>query len=149
MSKRIFYCVMSEFYEDGRILACIRESAVRGEMPKDGFRETPFMTAHSDWYGSRPEAEAALAEIRALKRYWLVLVERRHDTGTASARIACGMAAQRQPEDYCYSDSARDVLGVWYGSEAEAELAVTRSGGELRLIFGGEETSGGAERRTA
>jgi hypothetical protein len=145
--KKTYYCVMSEYYRDGRILACIKTSS-RKEKPKDVSGENPWVKAYNTWYDSQEEAEAELARIRPLKRYYLVRIERRLDTGIARARLIFWMYAPQPPEVFVYSDRSVDVLNVWYESEDEALAAVRRSGGELWQIFrDGEDVADGDMKR--
>jgi hypothetical protein len=62
--KKTFYCVMSEFYDDGRINAAII-SRECGEKPHDSFRHVFRMDAYCDWFDSWKEAEAFLAGVKA------------------------------------------------------------------------------------
>ena len=60
---KTYYCVMSELYDDGRVLSGIKTRLCK-EKPMDTFRHLYRMDAYNDWYGSREEAEAALMDIR-------------------------------------------------------------------------------------
>jgi hypothetical protein len=62
--EKTFYCVISEFYDDGRVNAAMISRECR-EKPRDSFRELPRMDAYNDWFDNREEAEAFLAEARA------------------------------------------------------------------------------------
>jgi hypothetical protein len=62
--KKTFYCVMSEFYDDGRVKAAMVSRECK-EKPNDSYRSLPRMDAYNDWFNTLEEAEAALAEARA------------------------------------------------------------------------------------
>jgi hypothetical protein len=62
--KTTFYCVMSEFYDDGGVHSAMISRECR-EKPKDTFKSLPRIDAYNDWFESREEAEAFLAEARA------------------------------------------------------------------------------------
>jgi hypothetical protein len=63
--KRTYWCVRSEFFDDGRALAAMH-SLKRNKKPKDAFRQWPRMDAYIDYFDSREAAEAFLAQVRAL-----------------------------------------------------------------------------------
>ena len=63
MRKR-FWCVMSEFYDNGVVKAAITSRECEAK-PKNTYRELPRMDAYTDWYETREEAEGAIAEARA------------------------------------------------------------------------------------
>ena len=62
--KKTFYCVMSEFYEDGTVKAAITQSK-RREKPRDSIRRLPFADCHRDWYETEQAAFARLRELAA------------------------------------------------------------------------------------
>jgi hypothetical protein len=62
---KTFYCVMSEFYDDGTVKAAMF-SRVCEEKPESTYRELPRMDAYNDWFELAAEAETALAEAQAL-----------------------------------------------------------------------------------
>jgi hypothetical protein len=62
--KKKCYCVMSEFYDDGRVKAAMISSEC-AERPKNTCRELPRLDAYKDWFDTREEAEGFLAEARA------------------------------------------------------------------------------------
>jgi len=62
--KKTFYCVMSEYYENGTVKTAIITRACKIK-PKDKSRTLPFMTAYTDWFENRELAEAFLSERKA------------------------------------------------------------------------------------
>jgi hypothetical protein len=62
--KKTYYCVMSEFYDDGRVIAAIISRECE-EKPKSTFRSLPRMDAYHDWFDTEAEAAAFLAEAKA------------------------------------------------------------------------------------
>jgi hypothetical protein len=62
--EKTFYCVMSEFYDDGRVKAAMISRECR-EKPKNSFRELPRMDAYNNWFDTEAEAAAFLAEAKA------------------------------------------------------------------------------------
>ena len=62
--KKEFFCVMSEFYDNGTVKAAIKTRVCR-EKPRDTYRELPFADTYHDWYDTREEAETVLAEYKA------------------------------------------------------------------------------------
>jgi hypothetical protein len=62
--KKVFFCVMMEFYTDGRVLAGMKQSMCRAK-PAAAFRALPGMHAYTDWYERRGDAERAVAEARS------------------------------------------------------------------------------------
>jgi hypothetical protein len=61
--KKTFYCVMSEFYDDGTVNAAMFSRECR-EKPQNSFRSVPKMDAYNDWFDTPEEARAFLAEAR-------------------------------------------------------------------------------------
>jgi hypothetical protein len=61
--KKTFYCVMSEFYDNGTIKAAIISQECE-EKPKSSFRRSQGLDAYRDWFDSQKEAEAFLAETK-------------------------------------------------------------------------------------
>ena len=61
---REFYCVMSEFYDNGAVKIAITTRICR-KRPKNTSRSLLFMEAFHDWYETRAEAEAKLTQYRA------------------------------------------------------------------------------------
>ena len=61
---KTYFGVMTEFYDNGSINACIttREAKVK---PNNQHKETPIADCYVDWFTSREQAEAFLAEARA------------------------------------------------------------------------------------
>jgi hypothetical protein len=62
--KKVFFCVMMEFYTDGRVLAGMKQS-MRKEKPSAVSRKLPGMHTYTDWYERRGDAERAVAEARS------------------------------------------------------------------------------------
>ncbi|GHU86451.1 hypothetical protein FACS189473_5680 [Spirochaetia bacterium] len=60
---KTFYCVMTEFYDNGAVKAAMTSRECR-EKPRDTFRGTFRMDAYCTWYADKTEAEAALTEAR-------------------------------------------------------------------------------------
>jgi hypothetical protein len=63
LKKKTYWCVMSEFYDNGTVKAAMASEARNGK-PENTCRSMPRMDAYEDWFDSREEAEAFLAEIR-------------------------------------------------------------------------------------
>jgi len=63
--KKTYYCVMSEFYDDGTVKACMLYSN-REEKPEGGFMSTPIADCYKDWYETKAAAKMALIKIRKL-----------------------------------------------------------------------------------
>jgi hypothetical protein len=63
--KTRFWCVMSEFYDNGAVKAAIT-SGERRERPRDKERSFPLWTAFQDWFDTQREAESFLAEVKAM-----------------------------------------------------------------------------------
>jgi hypothetical protein len=61
---KTFYCVMTEFFDDGRVNAGMITRACK-EKPKDSYRHLPRMDAYNDWFDTEAEAAAFLAEAKA------------------------------------------------------------------------------------
>ena len=61
---KTFYCVASEFYDNGTVKAAIISRECKAK-PKDTFKELPRMDAYNEWFETMEEAEKALAEARA------------------------------------------------------------------------------------
>jgi hypothetical protein len=61
--KKTFYCVMTEFYDNGTVKAAMISRECR-EKPKNSFRELPRMDAYNDWFDTPEEAGEFLAEAR-------------------------------------------------------------------------------------
>jgi hypothetical protein len=60
---KTYYCVMSEFYDNGTVKAAIT-SRECNELPRDTSRETPIADCYNDWFEDKAEAERFLAEAR-------------------------------------------------------------------------------------
>jgi hypothetical protein len=63
--KKNFYCAQAEFYENGNCLLHVNERLCK-EKPRNQFRQTPIGDFCMDWFETREQAEAFLAE-RTLK----------------------------------------------------------------------------------
>jgi hypothetical protein len=61
--KKTFYCVMSEFFDDGSVKAAIISRECR-EKPRDSFRTVFGMSAYKNWFDAREDAEAFLTEAK-------------------------------------------------------------------------------------
>jgi hypothetical protein len=61
---KTYYCVMSEFYDDGRVKAAMI-SRVCEEKPQSTYKHLPRMDAYHDWFDTEAEAVAFLAEAKA------------------------------------------------------------------------------------
>ena len=55
----IYYGVMSEFYDDGTVKACMIYSNGKSK-PKNSSRELPFADCYKDWYDTEQAAKIAL-----------------------------------------------------------------------------------------
>jgi hypothetical protein len=62
--KTTFYCVNVEFYDGGKVLACVTSS---GKMGKTQYRKTPGMRAFKLWQESEEQAKKLLESIEAGK----------------------------------------------------------------------------------
>ncbi|MDR0759582.1 MAG: hypothetical protein LBF74_05660 [Treponema sp.] len=62
--KKMFYCVTSKFYDDGRVNASMISKEYK-EKPESTFQSLPRMDVYHDWFDSPEDAEASLAEARA------------------------------------------------------------------------------------
>ena len=62
--KKTFYRVMTEFYDNGTVKACItsRETKVK---PDSKHRETAIADCYEVWFDTMAEAESVLKEARA------------------------------------------------------------------------------------
>jgi hypothetical protein len=71
--KKTFYCVMSEFYDDGRVNAAMI-SRECGEKPQNSFRHVFRLDTYNDWFNTKEEAEAFLAEAKTatLETAWVI-----------------------------------------------------------------------------
>jgi transcription elongation factor Elf1 len=65
--ERTYWCVMSEFYDDGTVKAAML-SRVCEEKPESTYRKLPRMDAYNDWFDTATEAETALMEARLLNK---------------------------------------------------------------------------------
>lgn len=63
--KKTFYCVMSEFYDDGTVKAAMI-SRVCEEKPKGSCRRLPKMEAYNIWFDTEPKAAAYMTEVKAM-----------------------------------------------------------------------------------
>jgi hypothetical protein len=61
--KKTYWCVTSEFYDNGAVKAAMASKARSGK-PENTCRSLPRMDVYEDWFNSRKEAEAFLAETR-------------------------------------------------------------------------------------
>ena len=64
--KTRFWCVMSEFYDNGTVKAAITSSE-RKEKPGNKERDFPRWTAFQDWFDTLREAESFFAEVKAME----------------------------------------------------------------------------------
>ena len=64
--KTRFWCVMSEFYDNGTVKAAITSSE-RKAKPEDKERDYPRWTAFQDWFDTLGEAENFLTEVKAME----------------------------------------------------------------------------------
>jgi hypothetical protein len=55
--KKTFYCVKSEFYDDGTVKAAIISRECE-EKPENSCRELPQLDAYHDWFDTEADAEA-------------------------------------------------------------------------------------------
>jgi hypothetical protein len=62
--KRTFYCVMTEFFDDGTVNAAMISRACK-EKPKNTSRELSRLDAYKDWFDTEDEAVAFLEEAKA------------------------------------------------------------------------------------
>ncbi len=62
--KKTYYCVSTEFYDDGAVKAAIT-SSIREEKPQSTYRELSKMDAYKDWFDTKAEAEEFLAKAKA------------------------------------------------------------------------------------
>ena len=62
---KTFYCVMSEFYDNGMVKACILYGNHK-EKPENSFKRTPIADCYKDWFYTEAAAKMALTEIRRL-----------------------------------------------------------------------------------
>jgi hypothetical protein len=61
---KTYYCVMSKFYDDGTVKAAMISRTCK-QKPKGSYRQLPRMDAYDDWFGTKDEALAFLAETKA------------------------------------------------------------------------------------
>ena len=61
---RIFYGVLTEFYDNGSVNACIISRKAKLK-PKNKFKNTPIANCYEDWFLTEAEAESFLSEARA------------------------------------------------------------------------------------
>ena len=59
MKTQIYYCAMTEFYENGTFKGAVFAQTCK-EKPKNTQRTLPFMAAYKDWFASREQAEEFL-----------------------------------------------------------------------------------------
>ena len=64
--KQTFYCVMSEFYDNGTMCACLIEKA-RKVKPKNTYKKLPFADCYNDWFDTESAAIKALKQIKKLR----------------------------------------------------------------------------------
>lgn len=62
--RKIWHCVVSSFYNDGRVTANIVATQEADERPKSIRKELKTKDVCSDWFGSREEAEQAVRDAR-------------------------------------------------------------------------------------
>lgn len=62
---RTWYCVVSAYHDDGRVIAEIVNELEAEEKPENHFEETPKKDIYIDWFGSREEAEAFVKGARS------------------------------------------------------------------------------------
>ena len=60
-----FYCLMSEFYDNGSVKTAIISRECR-EKPQNSCRELPFADCYKDWYDTEWAAKQALLQYRKL-----------------------------------------------------------------------------------
>ena len=58
---KTYYCLMSEFYDDGSVKAAVISRACK-EKPKNSFKDTPIADCYKDWFDSASAAKQALAQ---------------------------------------------------------------------------------------
>ena len=64
--NHVFYGVMSEFYDDGTVKACILYGYGK-EKPKNSFRRLPFADCYRDWYENENQAKLILDQCLKLQ----------------------------------------------------------------------------------
>ena len=64
--KKTFYCVMSEFYDNGAVKAAIIDRQCK-EKPQNRERDFPCWTAFQDWFETQGEAESFREEVKAME----------------------------------------------------------------------------------
>jgi hypothetical protein len=62
---KTYYCVMSEFYDDGTVKAAMISRECR-ERPRDTSRETAIADCYNDWFEDKAAAKKRLAEARQM-----------------------------------------------------------------------------------
>jgi hypothetical protein len=61
---KTFYCVSTEFYDNGTVKACMASGNYKA-MPKSQFKETPIADCYKDWFETEAEAKKFLAEAKS------------------------------------------------------------------------------------
>jgi hypothetical protein len=62
---KTYFCVMSEYYDNGTVKAAIIRELVAPEKPASTSKSTRFADCYTEWYETRAAAEAAVKEARA------------------------------------------------------------------------------------
>jgi hypothetical protein len=63
--KKTFYCVQSEFYDNGMVKAAIIRQKEAVAKPANTYRSWPRMDAYQDWFENRREAERFVLKAKA------------------------------------------------------------------------------------
>ncbi len=64
---KIWYCVTSTFYDDGRASAAITDTCESQNKPDDSFNSTSRRDIYRDWFGDKEEALAFVNECKQHK----------------------------------------------------------------------------------
>lgn len=62
--RKTWYCVVSAFYDDGRVTANITASQLADDKPDSHFTSTSRKDVYSDWYDSYEAAQKAVVDAR-------------------------------------------------------------------------------------
>lgn len=62
--RKTWYCVVSAFYDNGRVTANITTSKLADEKPESHFTSTSRKDVYSDWYDSYEAAQKAVVDAR-------------------------------------------------------------------------------------
>ena len=60
---KTFYCVSTEFYDNGTVKACMFSGSYR-IIPQNQYKETPIADCYKDWFETEAEAVKFLAEAK-------------------------------------------------------------------------------------